>query len=91
VCSQEMGPATLHLNVGRARRGSPRILPTWKVAMPVDAQDLREKALRCRELLRTAVKQEVKDQLLEWADDFEAEAEAIENHLNSAASGADAK
>jgi hypothetical protein len=44
----------------------------------MNAEDFRAKAQRCRDLLEIAVKQEVKDQLREWADDFEAEAEAIE-------------
>lgn len=45
----------------------------------VDAQDFREKAERCRELLRIAVRQEVRDQLRVWVEDFEAEADAIES------------
>ena len=52
---------------------------------PVEAQDLREKALRCRDLLRIAVRQEVRDQLREWAEDFEAEAEAIESRPSQCA------
>ena len=39
------------------------------------AQDLRAKAQRCRDLLRTAVRPDVRDQLREWAKDFDAEAE----------------
>ena len=44
----------------------------------MDAEDFRAKAQRCRDLMRIAVRQEVRDQLREWADDFEAEAEAVE-------------
>ena len=46
------------------------------------ADDLRAKAQRCRDLLRVAVRQEVRDQLREWAEDFDEEAEAIESHPN---------
>jgi hypothetical protein len=41
-------------------------------------QDLRAKAQRCRDLLRTAVRPDVRDQLREWADDFDVEAEQKE-------------
>ena len=44
----------------------------------MNAEDFRAKAQRCRELMRIAVRQEVRDQLREWADDFEDEAEAVE-------------
>jgi hypothetical protein len=35
-------------------------------------------AQRCRDLLRLAVRPEVKEQLREWVEDFEAEAKALE-------------
>jgi hypothetical protein len=41
-------------------------------------QDLQVKAQRCRDLLRTAVRQDVREQLREWAKDFDAEAEQTE-------------
>ena len=44
----------------------------------MNAEDFRAKAQRCRDLMRIAVRQEVRDQLREWADDFEDEAEAVE-------------
>ena len=44
----------------------------------MDAQDLRALAQRCRELLRVASVPEVKTQLRDWIEDFEAEAEATE-------------
>jgi hypothetical protein len=50
-----------------------------KAQLPVDAQDLRAKAQRCRELLRIAARDEVRAQLRQWAEDFDAEAEAIEH------------
>jgi hypothetical protein len=34
---------------------------------------------RCRELERIAVRDEVRQQLRQWAEEFEAEAKAIEN------------
>ena len=43
-----------------------------------DPGELREKAQRCRDLLRSAVREDVKEQLLRWAADFDAEAEAAE-------------
>ena len=51
----------------------------------MDAQDLRAKAQRCRDLLRIAVRQEVRDQLREWAEDFETDADAIERERVKAA------
>jgi hypothetical protein len=39
---------------------------------------MRARAQRCRDLLRIAVRQEVREQLREWAEDFEQEAEAME-------------
>ena len=36
-------------------------------------------AQRCRDLLRIAVRPEVKEQLREWVEDFEAEAKALED------------
>jgi len=42
------------------------------------AQDFRDKAQRCRELLRVAIRDDVREQLREWAQDFDAEAERIE-------------
>lgn len=44
----------------------------------MDAEDLREKAQRCRDLLRIADRQEVRDQLRQWAEDFDDEADAME-------------
>lgn len=44
----------------------------------MNARELHAKAQRCRDLQRTAVSEEVSDQLREWAEDFDAEAEAIE-------------
>jgi hypothetical protein len=49
-----------------------------KAVFPVDAHNLRARAQRCWELLRLAVKPEVKEQLRAWAEDFEAEAAAKE-------------
>jgi len=42
----------------------------------MDAQDFRALAQRCRDLLRIAVRSEVKEQLRQWTEDFEDEAEA---------------
>jgi hypothetical protein len=48
----------------------------------VDPEDLREKARRCRELMRIAVRQEVRDQLREWAEDFESDADTLASGAN---------
>jgi hypothetical protein len=44
-------------------------------------------AQRCRDLLRVAVRSEVKEQLREWVDDFEREAEATEGRRSRRAEG----
>ena len=44
----------------------------------MDAQEYRAQAQRCRKLSRIAVRSEVREQLRQWVDDFEAEAEAVE-------------
>jgi hypothetical protein len=44
----------------------------------MNAREFRAMADRCRELHRIAVRDEVREQLRQWAEDFEAEAEAIE-------------
>ena len=49
-----------------------------KAVISVDAHSLRAQAQRCWEMLRLAVKPEVKEQLREWAKDFEAAAAAKE-------------
>ena len=43
----------------------------------VNAREYQAMADRCRELLRIAVRDEVREQLRQWADDFEAEADKI--------------
>jgi hypothetical protein len=44
----------------------------------MDAQAFRALARRCRELSRIAARSEVREQLRQWVDDFEAEAKAVE-------------
>jgi hypothetical protein len=44
----------------------------------MDAQEFRAQAQRCRDLSLIAARLEVREQLREWVDDFEAEAEAAE-------------
>jgi hypothetical protein len=55
----------------------------------MDAQDFRAMAQRCRDLLRIAVRSEVKEQLRQWVDDFEDEAEAIEGRRTRRAADAE--
>jgi transposase-like protein len=44
----------------------------------MDAQGFRSLAQRCRELSQIAARLDVREQLREWIDDFEAEAKAAE-------------
>jgi hypothetical protein len=44
----------------------------------MDAAVFRERAERCRALLRVAVRDEVRAQLRQWAEEFDAEADALE-------------
>jgi hypothetical protein len=53
-------------------------LPGLEGRATLDANDLRTKAQQCRELMRGAVKAEVGDQLRHWAEDYDTEADAIE-------------
>jgi len=46
-------------------------------AVAVNAREFRAMADRCRELLRVAGRDDVREQLRQWADDFDDEAEAI--------------
>ena len=55
----------------------------------MDAQDFREMVQRCLELVQVAVREDVKDQLRVWAEDFESEAEAIESSLKGQRARAD--
>ena len=45
----------------------------------MDELDFRAKADRCRELMRIAGRDEVREQLRQWAEDFDAEADALED------------
>lgn len=44
----------------------------------MDAEGFRALAARCRELVLVAVRDDIRRQLRQWADDFETEAEAAE-------------
>ena len=44
----------------------------------MDPKTLRARADRCRELLRVAVRDDIREQLRQWADDFDDEAHALE-------------
>ena len=48
-------------------------------ASAVNAREFRHMAERCRELQRSAARDDMREQLRQWAVDFEAEAEAVEN------------
>jgi hypothetical protein len=44
----------------------------------MDAEKLRARAERCRELGRVAVRDDIREQLRQWAEEFDAEADAAE-------------
>jgi hypothetical protein len=44
----------------------------------MDPKTLRARADRCRELLRGAVRDDICEQLRQWAEDFDDEADALE-------------
>jgi len=54
----------------------------------MDCDDFRALAQRCRDLLQIAVRSEVKEQLRQWIDDFEDEAEALEGRRSRRAADA---
>lgn len=49
----------------------------------MDAERLKALAERCRELQRVAMQPEVRQQLREWEQDFEAEAEAEKRRVST--------
>jgi len=53
----------------------------------MNAREFRALADRCRELERIAVRDEVRQQLRQWVEDFEAEAKAVENARDYSAVG----
>ena len=52
----------------------------------MNAREYRAMADRCRELLRIAVRDEIREQLRQWADDFDAEADQITRAIDYSAS-----
>ena len=50
----------------------------------MDAQKFRDRAARCRDLLRVAVRDDIREQLGKWADEFEAEADEMDRGANAA-------
>lgn len=44
----------------------------------MDAQHFRAMAERCREMGRVVARDDVREQLRQWADDFDDEADALE-------------
>jgi hypothetical protein len=44
----------------------------------MDPRTLRARADRCRELLRVAVRDDVREQLRQWANEFDEEADELE-------------
>jgi len=52
----------------------------------MNAREFRAMADRCRDLQRIAARDEIREQLRQWAEDFETEARAIENARDYSAS-----
>jgi hypothetical protein len=52
---------------------------------PMTVDDYRAMADRCRELLRVTVPDDVRNQLRQWAEDLDAEADAIERETDRTA------
>lgn len=44
----------------------------------MDPNKMRAIAVRCRELSRVAVRDDIREQLRQWAEEFDAQADAIE-------------
>lgn len=44
----------------------------------MNAREFKSMAERCRELQRVAARDDVREQLRQWAEDFEAEAETVD-------------
>ena len=55
----------------------------------MDPKTLRARADRCRELLRVAVRDDIREQLRQWADEFDDEADALERGRRPAESAND--
>jgi HPt (histidine-containing phosphotransfer) domain-containing protein len=57
----------------------------------MNAREFRALADRCRDLERTAVRDEVRQQFHQWVEDLEAEAKAVENARDYNASSRDSR
>jgi hypothetical protein len=53
----------------------------------LNAREFRALAQRCRELQRVAVRDDIREQLRQWAIDFDAEAETVEKAATTAPRG----
>jgi hypothetical protein len=53
-----------------------------KALSAMNARQFRAMADRCRELQRVAARDDIREQLRDWALDFEAEAEACEKQTD---------
>jgi hypothetical protein len=53
----------------------------------MNARQFRAMADRCHELRRVATRDDVREQLRQWAMDFEAEAEALDKTVDRSAIG----
>ncbi len=51
----------------------------------MDAEGFRALAQRCRDLLKLAARDDMREQLRQWAEDFDAEADAVENMADRSA------
>ena len=67
--------------------GSSLTLGGMEVAIRMNARQFRAMADRCHELLRVAVRDDVREQLRQWATDFEAEAETLDKTVDRSGIG----
>ena len=63
------------------------MLGGMEVATRMNARQFHAMADRCHELLRVAVRDDVREQLRQWATDFEAEAEALDKTVDRSGIG----
>jgi hypothetical protein len=57
-----------------------------RTRLAVNAREFRAIGERCRDLQRVAARDDIREQLRQWAEDFDDEAEAIEKVTDRSAS-----
>ena len=75
------------MGVLRSPPGPSLTLGGMEVAIRMNARQFRAMADRCHELLRVAVRDDLREQLRQWATDFEAEAETLDKTVDRSGIG----